>query len=404
MFAPPRSAKARPPSTVAAAEQTPVAATAGPRAAESFEELDRSAELGLRFGEVPTHSPRWAEETSAGRPLPVSLRAKMEASFGHSFAPVRVHENGNAQTLGAVAYTRGNDIHFAPGEYQPQTESGQALIGHELTHVVQQRAGNVAVPQGKAAPINDNPRLEAEADVQGARAARGEPATATRIEAGGMPRQSVPGGSGFAASGPPLQMAKKRKKQRTPSFKERQAQSERDKAAAAFVPAIEDPDDNAWAASVAATQPLIGPTGYKPVKIGRQLGGDMDANTSFSDRAREIRVTYDEDAADARRDRRIGQLSSTFTHELAVHGSTLGRVDPDEEHSGMHAPDTRRTYLDASHATIDSLENDSQKKAYAKAWHADMMNQISWDENLGKGEKRARREWVRRQRDLMKKR
>jgi len=111
-----------------------------------------------------------------GAPLPSPLREKMEAAFATDFSAVRVHEGGAAPAMAAVAYTCGNDLHFAPGRYDPASQAGQELIGHELTHVVQQRAGRVATPRGQGAPINADPALEAEADALGAKAARGEPA------------------------------------------------------------------------------------------------------------------------------------------------------------------------------------------------------------------------------------
>ncbi|PTL76673.1 DUF4157 domain-containing protein [Vitiosangium sp. GDMCC 1.1324] len=176
---------------------TPSTATA-PQAAQpattSFANLDRAADLGHRLEQTPTYAtPPAAGRT--GQPLPEPLRAKMETAFGHDFAQVRVHENGNAAALGATAYTRGHDLHFAPGRYQPETQSGQALIGHELTHVVQQRAGHVAIPQGKGAPINADPGLEAEADRQGARAAQGLEATVRGVGSG-VQRKAVTGGGG----------------------------------------------------------------------------------------------------------------------------------------------------------------------------------------------------------------
>jgi hypothetical protein len=106
--------------------------------------------------------------------LPAGLRAQMEQAFGADFASVRVHESDRAASLGAVAYAQGDDLHFSPGSYRPDSASGRELIGHELAHVVQQRAGRVAVPQGKGAPVNADPALEAEADALGARAAAGE--------------------------------------------------------------------------------------------------------------------------------------------------------------------------------------------------------------------------------------
>jgi hypothetical protein len=75
-----------------------------------------------------------------------------------------------------LAYTQGNDIHFAPGQYSPETSKGQELLGHELTHVVQQRQGRVqpTKEQGKGLAINDNPALENEADRMGKKASEGK--------------------------------------------------------------------------------------------------------------------------------------------------------------------------------------------------------------------------------------
>lgn len=118
-----------------------------------------------------------------GAVLPGPVQEKMEGSFGADFSDVRVHQGAQADNLGARAFTRGSDVHFAPGEYDPSSSGGQALIGHELTHVVQQRAGRVAT-QGKDGPINNDPSLEGEADRMGAAAARGEPVQVAGSSAG----------------------------------------------------------------------------------------------------------------------------------------------------------------------------------------------------------------------------
>ncbi len=112
--------------------------------------------------------------SGSGRSMPQPVQQKMEAAFGTSFANVRIHETPQAKAIGALAYTQGSDIHFAPGQYDPLSEAGQALLGHELTHVIQQRAGRVAKPGGSSVPINADPGLEAEADRMGARAAQGQ--------------------------------------------------------------------------------------------------------------------------------------------------------------------------------------------------------------------------------------
>ena len=114
------------------------------------------------------------QPSSGGRPLPKNVQQKMEAAFSTDFSKVSVHEGTQAKLIGADAYAQGNQIHFQPGKYNPTSQPGQQLLGHELTHVVQQRAGQVAVPQGKGTPINSDPKLEQEADILGAKAAQGE--------------------------------------------------------------------------------------------------------------------------------------------------------------------------------------------------------------------------------------
>lgn len=123
--------------------------------------------------------PRPGASTGPGTALPGPVQAKMQTAFGADLSSVRVHVGGEASQLGAKAYAQGDNLHFAPGAYAPDTQAGQELIGHELAHVVQQRAGRVAAPvqAGPAgALVNADTALEAEADQAGARAARGEPA------------------------------------------------------------------------------------------------------------------------------------------------------------------------------------------------------------------------------------
>ena len=108
--------------------------------------------------------------SGSGSPLPEETRRRMESGFGADFSDVRTHVGDEAPSIGAVAYTRGSNIHFAPGKYDPSSSEGQKLLAHELTHVVQQRAGRVPVPSGPGLPINDSPALEREADLLGKRA------------------------------------------------------------------------------------------------------------------------------------------------------------------------------------------------------------------------------------------
>lgn len=89
-------------------------------------------------------------ESDASRPLEPDTRLAMESRFGHDFGRVRIHTGPKAdrssELLGAHAYTLGLDVHFQKGRYRPDTPAGQALLVHELEHVV--RAG----PRGPEMP------------------------------------------------------------------------------------------------------------------------------------------------------------------------------------------------------------------------------------------------------------
>jgi hypothetical protein len=75
----------------------------------------------------------------------------------HDLSRIRIHEDGPAtaatRRLDAHAFTVGDDILFAPGQYAPQSADGLALLAHEITHSAQQRRGvPVAQRQGPPAP------------------------------------------------------------------------------------------------------------------------------------------------------------------------------------------------------------------------------------------------------------
>jgi hypothetical protein len=90
---------------------------------------------------------------SPGRPLDTRTRAVMEPGFGHDFTHVRIHTDADAaaaaQVMGANAFTLGRHIAFAFGQYAPGTYTGNRLIAHELTHVLQQQA----LKASHAAPV-----------------------------------------------------------------------------------------------------------------------------------------------------------------------------------------------------------------------------------------------------------
>jgi hypothetical protein len=95
--------------------------------------------------------------------LPDGLKAGIENLSGMSMDDVKVHYNSPAPAgVQALAYTQGTDIHLGPGQ--------EEHLPHEAWHVVQQKQGRVKPTlQMKGVAINDDARLEKEADVMGDR-------------------------------------------------------------------------------------------------------------------------------------------------------------------------------------------------------------------------------------------
>jgi len=117
---------------------------------------------------------------SAGGALDQSTRAFFETRFGRDLSGVRVHTGSlaaeSARSVGARAFTLGNNIVFGHGEYAPEDPSGRRLMAHELAHVVQQQ--QIALPPLRrackssaecAAPIPGDPgRFGQKAEAEGA--------------------------------------------------------------------------------------------------------------------------------------------------------------------------------------------------------------------------------------------
>ncbi|MEM9578147.1 MAG: DUF4157 domain-containing protein [Pseudomonadota bacterium] len=107
-----------------------------------------------------------ARAAPANGGLPDPLRHGIEQLSGTDVSGVNVHYNSSAPAkVGAHAFAQGTDIHLAAGQ--------EKHLPHEAWHVVQQRQGRVAATMDLAGtPVNDDPALEAEADVMGAKASQ----------------------------------------------------------------------------------------------------------------------------------------------------------------------------------------------------------------------------------------
>lgn len=90
---------------------------------------------------------RLHSQKGQGEPLPADIQSQMERRMGADFSGVRVYTDSNAvqmsRELNAQAFTHGEDIYFNAGKYRPGTAAGKRLLGHEMTHVVQQRGRNL---------------------------------------------------------------------------------------------------------------------------------------------------------------------------------------------------------------------------------------------------------------------
>jgi hypothetical protein len=99
-----------------------------------------------------------------GHSLPESVRSYFEPRFGHDFSKVRVHYDDkaaeSAQAVNAKAFTVGQDIVFGEREYAPETDNGQQLLAHELTHFLQQRADSGAPAPPRQDSVVHQPRKQ----------------------------------------------------------------------------------------------------------------------------------------------------------------------------------------------------------------------------------------------------
>jgi Domain of unknown function (DUF4157) len=78
---------------------------------------------------------------TGGSPLTRQQREYFEPRLGRDLSAVRVHAHAHSfrasQSINARAYTLGNNIGFAAGEYNPDSAGGRRLLAHELAHVAQ---------------------------------------------------------------------------------------------------------------------------------------------------------------------------------------------------------------------------------------------------------------------------
>lgn len=125
---------------------------------------------------------------SPGQRLDAATRSFFEPRFGHDFSKVRIHSdaraNESARSVNALAYTVGRDVVFGAAQYAPGTATGNALLAHELTHVVQQGGRTQSGAAQRISSPSD--AAEREAESVGRAVSSGQVAPAVAAGPGGL--------------------------------------------------------------------------------------------------------------------------------------------------------------------------------------------------------------------------
>jgi hypothetical protein len=93
---------------------------------------------------------------ASGAPLDGATRTMFEARLRHGLGDVRVHTDAqaaaSASAVGAAAYTVGQHVVFADGQFDVGSESGRQVLAHELVHTIQQGGPPVEGPMRVSDP------------------------------------------------------------------------------------------------------------------------------------------------------------------------------------------------------------------------------------------------------------
>ena len=118
----------------------------------TLEGVSRPEDPGEREAtQIAARAETWSP--SSPSPPPTGLdsggRTAMIGLLGDAFDDVALHTNTGAsriaESVGARAVTRGRDVYFASGRYQPGTPAGARLLAHELVHTRQAQAGGATL-------------------------------------------------------------------------------------------------------------------------------------------------------------------------------------------------------------------------------------------------------------------
>lgn len=151
--------------------------------------------------------------TGASQSPDATIRGKVESVTGADLSGVRVHtgpeSHAAADAVSARAYTMGQDVHFAAGEYDPSSASGKHLLAHELAHAAEQH-GSAPTIQHKLEVSSPGDASELQADrVADAVVSGGALAESFRPLAGGSQLQRAPADATATAPTAPVRDIKR---------------------------------------------------------------------------------------------------------------------------------------------------------------------------------------------------
>jgi hypothetical protein len=100
---------------------------------------------------------------SAGETLPSATSSRFEDFFAADLASVKIIVCPEPARLGALAFAYGERVFVTP-EFAPDCQHGLGVLAHELTHVLQQRAGMASASSSAGPTLLNDQRLEVEAE------------------------------------------------------------------------------------------------------------------------------------------------------------------------------------------------------------------------------------------------
>jgi len=109
-------------------------------------ELQAKAALGSISENNPNLESRIQSLKGGGQPLSEKDLAFFEPRFGLDFSQVRIHNDDKSSQIvegfGAIAFTHGQHIFMDNHQYSPGKINRDVVLGHELSHTVQQRSNS----------------------------------------------------------------------------------------------------------------------------------------------------------------------------------------------------------------------------------------------------------------------